>query len=136
MSLLSFPSVSKKGSSRSRRRGRRTGRNGRVFLISLEFGLEDRLMLATDYWTGHSASQGGNDNWNNAGNWSTGNVPGTADTADFTSSESQYSTSVVSAATTVNSVVIDSTWNGTLTVSNSLSITGTSGDFTLASVVR
>ncbi len=120
--------------SRSRSNGpsrRRHGgsRRGKLFTPKL-FHLEQRLLLATDYWTGHSAATGGNDNWSNAGNWSTGAVPGTSDTADFTSSESQYGTSVVDLSFSIGSLVIDSTWGGTLDVNNALSV---SGNFTLAS---
>jgi YD repeat-containing protein len=128
MSLISFPSVSKPGSSLSRRRrgGKRPGK--RLFRPAIQH-LEDRMLLSTDYWTGASAHAGGNDNWSNAGNWSAG-LPGASTTVDFTSSESQFGTAIMDTATTVAAVDIDSTWGGTLTVSNPLTI---SGNFTLAS---
>ena len=55
-------------------------------------------MLATDFWTGHSASIGGNNNWSNAANWSLNAVPGATDTADFISSQSQFGSANVDVA--------------------------------------
>ena len=108
-------------------------RAGKLFFRPAIQHLEDRTLLATDYWTGASAKSGGNDNWSNAGNWSAG-VPGASDTADFTSTESEYGTAIVDVAKTVGALDIDSTWGGTLTVSNTLTISdaSASGDFTLA----
>ncbi len=113
---------------RSSRR-HRANRRGKLFLIPTIQILEDRTMLAVDYWTGASARSNGSDGWSNAGNWSLG-VPGPSDTADFSSSQSQVGTAVVNAAETVGSVVIDNTWGGTLDVNNALTVTG---NFTLAS---
>ncbi len=107
------------------RKGRLPERNRRWLLERLE----DRTLLAVDYWTGASAHSGGNDNWSNGGNWSLG-VPGTSDTADFTSSQSQVGTAVVDRAFTVGALVIDNTWGGTLNVNNALTV---NGNLTLAS---
>ena len=71
----------------------------------------------TDYWTGASAATGGNDNWSNPGNWSLGAPPTAAETADFTSSESQYSASNVDTSFSIANLTIDSTWGGTVDVS-------------------
>ena len=112
---------------RRRRRGnlRRNGFN-RPAVITLE----RRQLLAIDYWTGISANSGGTDNWSNAGNWSLDAVPGTTDTADFTSSESHYGAATVDTTYTIGALVIDSTWAGTLTVNNALAV---NGNLTLAS---
>ena len=88
------------------------------------------VQTATDYWTGQSASTGGNDNWSNAGNWSMNADPGAGDIAEFISSYSKDGTAIMDIATTVAGLDIDSTWGGTLTVSNALSI---NGNLTLAS---
>jgi RHS repeat-associated protein len=128
MSVLSFPNVSKSGSNRARHR-RRAGRPGKQFFRPAIQHLEDRLMLATDFWTGAAARSGGNDNWSTPGNWSAG-VPGPSDTADFTSGQSQAGTSVVDTALSIGALVIDSTWGGTLDVNNALMV---NGNFTLAS---
>ncbi len=133
MSFLSLPSASKTGSHRSRRRRRATRAGKRFFRPAMQH-LEDRTLLATDYWTGASAQSGGNDNWSNAGNWSAG-LPGASTTVDFTSTESKNGTANVDVAETVGALDIDSTWGGTLTVSNALTISdaSASGNFTLAS---
>ena len=128
MSSPSFPGGLMSGSNRSRRR--RVRRSRKRFFLPRLVGLEQRVMLATDFWTGHSASIGGNNNWSNAANWSLNAVPGATDTADFTSSQSQFGSANVDVAESAGSVVIDGTWNGTLTVTSSLTI---SGNFTLAS---
>ena len=72
-----------------------------------------------DYWVGSVDS-----NWSTPGNWSTGVAPHVSDTADFTSSFSMNSTVNVDQAVTVGSVVIDSTWSGTLNVNNPLTVSG------------
>ena len=63
----------------------------------------------TDFWTGASAAQGGNDNWSNPGNWSLGAPPTAAETAYFTASESQYSASNVDTSFSIANLTIDST---------------------------
>ncbi len=84
----------------------------------------------TDFWTGASAAHGGNDDWSNAGNWSLGAPPSATETADFTASESQYSTSIVDIPFSIANLTIDSTWGGTVDANASLTI---SGNLTLAS---
>ena len=78
----------------------------------------------TDFWTGASAAQGGNDNWSNPGNWALGAPPTMADTAYFTASESQYGTSTVDTAFSIANLTIDSTWGGSIVVNGSLTISG------------
>ena len=72
------------------------------------------VQTATDYWTGQSASTGGNDNWSNAGNWSMNADPGAGDIAEFISSYSKDGTAIMDIATTVAGLDIDSTWGGRL----------------------
>ncbi|HEV3308984.1 MAG TPA: CARDB domain-containing protein, partial [Chloroflexota bacterium] len=84
--------------------------------------LEDRALLATDVWTGAVSA-----NWSNAANWSLGQLPGTTDTAEF---QHGRTTATVDTSFTIGALQIDSSWGGTLTVSNSLSV---SGNLTLAS---
>src|SRR5271157_2789976 len=86
--------------------------------------LEDRTLLSTDVWTGAV-----NNNWSNPNNWSLGAVPGTSDTADFTSG-SISNTADVDASFTIANLVIDSSWGGTINVDNPLTV---SGNMTLAS---
>ena len=66
MSFLSFPRVSSNrrpvGSSRPRR--------PRAKHLPLFEGLEDRICLTTDVWTGAAAKSAQDYNWSNAGNWS------------------------------------------------------------------
>ena len=78
----------------------------------------------TDFWTGASAAKGGNDNWSNPGNWALGAPPTALETAYFTSLESQYSASNVDTAFSIANVTIDSTWGGSVTVSDPLTIAG------------
>jgi RHS repeat-associated protein len=111
----------------STRRARR--RRGLVHRPRFE-SLEQRIVLTVDYWTGAAANAGGNDNWSNTGNWSLNAVPGSSDTADFTSSESKDAAAIVDSAFAISSLVIDGTWNGTLTVSKAVAI---AGNLTLAS---
>jgi RHS repeat-associated protein len=130
MPSLSHTTTSTSGSNVSRRRSRLAKRRGRLVFVPAIVNLEDRIMLTTDFWTGTSASSGGNDNWSTGGNWSLGTAPGVNDTADFTSSQSHFGTANVDTQPTVRSVVIDASWFGTLNVSASLTVTG---DFSLAS---
>jgi RHS repeat-associated protein len=114
-----------RSASRRSRHGRQNAkhRTDKSFLPAL-LHLEQRVVLSTDFWTGHSASTGGNDNWSNQGNWSLNAVPGPADIADFTGAQSQSSAAVVDTAESVGQVQIDPTWNGLLTVNNPLTVSG------------
>ncbi|MGO9916764.1 MAG: beta strand repeat-containing protein, partial [Isosphaeraceae bacterium] len=78
----------------------------------------------TDFWTGASAAHGGNDDWSNSGNWALGAPPTAAETAYFTASESQYSTSIVDTSFSIANLTIDSSWGGTVSASGSLTISG------------
>ncbi len=78
----------------------------------------------TDFWTGASAAHGGNDNWSNPGNWALGAPPTAVETADFTGSESQYSTSIVDTSFSIANLTIDSTWGGSVGVESPLTISG------------
>jgi hypothetical protein len=84
--------------------------------------LEDRTLLSNDVWIGGD----GNNNWSNPGNWSQG-VPGTSTTVEF---QNGTTTATVNASFTIGALQIDSSWGGTLNVSNPLAV---SGDLTLAS---
>ena len=86
--------------------------------------LEDRTLLSTDIWTGAADS-----NWSNPNNWSMKAVPGTSDTAEFTSG-STSNTADVDASFTIADLVIDSSWGGTINVNNPLTV---SDNMTLAS---
>jgi RHS repeat-associated protein len=119
------------GSSLARRRRVAIKRRVRksIFVPAIQH-LESRVVLSTDFWTGHSANTGGDNNWSNPGNWSLNAVPGASDVANFTSAMSQWGSAVVDVAESPGSLVIDSTWNGTLTVNSTLTV---SGNFTLSS---
>ncbi len=90
--------------------------NGQVLVINAP--------ALTDFWTGASAAEGGNDNWSNPGNWALGAPPTAAETAYFTASESQYSTSIVDTSFSIANLTIDSTWGGTVGASGSLTVSG------------
>jgi hypothetical protein len=81
-------------------------------------GLEDRALPSNTTWTG----LGPNNNWSTAANWSSG-VPGTGDTAIFTSHPGGSSTAVVDAAFSVF-LSMDGNWGGTIQVNNPLTTTG------------
>ncbi len=84
--------------------------------------LEGRTLLATDVWTGAV-----NANWSNAGNWSLGQIPGATDTAEF---QNGRAAATVDNSFTIGALEIESSWGGTLSVNNSLLV---SGNLTLAS---
>ncbi len=86
--------------------------------------LESRTLLATDVWTGAV-----NASWSNAGNWSLGQIPGTTDTVEFQNGRTM---ATVDTSFTIGALEIESSWGGTLSVNNSLAI---SGSFTMASGV-
>ena len=86
--------------------------------------LEDRTLLATDIWTGAV-----NNNWSNPQNWNLGVVPGTSDTAEFTSGSTR-NTADVDESFTIANLMIDSSWDGTINVDSPLTV---STNMTLAS---
>jgi uncharacterized repeat protein (TIGR03803 family) len=86
---------------------------------------------ATDQWTG--ANFAVDTNWSDGANWSLGTSPITGQAVLFTSNSSVKDfTSTVDAgfASAIGDLTIDSTWDGTITVSSALSVTG---NFSLAS---
>jgi fibronectin-binding autotransporter adhesin len=96
----------------------------RSFRPTLE-ALEHRTMLTVDTWTGLSASQGGSPNWSNPGNWSLNAPPGSADMALFTSGSTvKTKTATVDTAFTISGLTADTTWAGTISVQNTLNVTG------------
>jgi len=80
-------------------------------------------LLATDVWTGVDSAS-----WSDGGNWSRGAPPGTSDVADFTNSGSGSSllSATLDGSTTISGLLIDGTWNGTVTLEAPLTLTGTS----------
>ena len=84
--------------------------------------LEQKRLMSTDVWTGTV-----NSNWSNPGNWSLNQVPGSTDTAEF---QNGRNTATVDTIFTIDALQIDSSWGGTLTVSNPLTV---SDNLTLAS---
>jgi hypothetical protein len=85
--------------------------------------LEDRTLLSNDVWTGATSSA-----WSVGSNWSLNQPPGTSDVAEFTNqgSGSGLDSPRLDEQTTIAGLIIDSTWNGTLTLDNSLTLTGSS----------
>ena len=86
--------------------------------------LTQTVSPVTDFWTGASAAEGGNDNWSNPANWSLGTPPTTVEMADFTASESQYAASNVDTSFSIADLTIDSTWGGSVDVTQPLTISG------------
>ena len=85
--------------------------------------LEDRTLLATDVWTGADSSS-----WSDGGNWSLGASPGVSDVASFTNSGTGVSlfSATVDSASSISGLLIDGSWNGTLTFHAALSLSGAS----------
>jgi len=87
------------------------------------------VQAATVTWTGAIDT-----NWSTPGNWSTGEPPGTSDTAEFASGGTTVN---VDSSYTIGSLLLDSTAdmtfsNGTLTIMSGLTMTG-SNNFSFAS---
>ena len=85
--------------------------------------LEDRTLLATDVWTGAVSSS-----WSAGGNWSLGAPPGTSDIASFTNSGTGASllAATLDGPQSIAGLSIDNTWNGVLTLEDSLALSGSS----------
>ncbi|MFI5460178.1 MAG: beta strand repeat-containing protein [Isosphaerales bacterium] len=104
--------------------GRRAAERRRSFEARCRLEvLEERTLLSTDVWTGVNSSS-----WSDGGNWSLGTPPATSDVAEFTKSGSGTSllAATVDGSTTIAGLLIDGTWNGTLTLEAPLTLTGTS----------
>lgn len=84
--------------------------------------LEDRCLLANFVWTG----AGGNSSWFTAGNWDRNAVPGAADRATFDGTEgaNRSNATIDNQAVTIEELVLDKNYRGTLTLNRSLTITG------------
>jgi len=79
---------------------------------------------ATDTWLGTK-----NDFiWSDAGNWSTGSMPGSGDIALFSASSTGHNTSTMDLNESIAGIIIDSTYTGTLTQASGTGFTiGASG---------
>ncbi len=110
---------------RSARRRRQSDRrrSRRFSLAECTPALEDRTLLATDVWTGAVSSS-----WSVGGNWSLGAPPGTSDIASFTNSGIGASllAATLDGPQSIGGLSIDSTWNGVLSLEDSLTLSGTS----------
>ncbi len=86
--------------------------------------LEERIVPATEVWTGLSGS---NYLWSNPLNWSSLSVPQSGDTLVFSSVSATSSSTVDPAfANDTFTLVLDQTWNGYLNLETSLTLTGNS----------
>ena len=79
-----------------------------------DFGAE------TVTWTNGS----GDNNWSTAGNWNTGNIPGTDDTALFDSTSTANSTFDTGFLTTIAGLRTENDYTGTITLAQPLGISG------------
>jgi hypothetical protein len=114
---------------RSRGRNRRSlSQTKDLFFKPQLLLLENRLAPSTINWTG--ANHLIDNNWSDGSNWQGGVAPGAGDIANFTSAGTKSFTSNVDKSFHVAGITIDGTWNGTINVNSSLSV---SGNFSLAS---
>ncbi len=110
-----------------RRRGRAVRRGHRPAME----GLEARIALATDIWTGG----GTDDNWMTAGNWMSGVIPSAGDDLDFPSTATNLtSNNNFPGNTTFNSITIGaplySLTGNTLNLTTGVTATYASGTLT------
>jgi hypothetical protein len=85
--------------------------------------LEERTLFDTKIWTGAA-----DNDWGNAANWDSG-VPGVVDTAKFNNTATRTAP-VIASDTIIDKIMVESTWNGSITDHASLTI---AGGLTLAS---
>jgi hypothetical protein len=117
---MRFPSLQKlfhRWLSTSRRGQRRRRPDALAFRPYLTT-LEDRWLPSTTTWTG----LGANTNWSMTANWSNG-VPAAGDTVIFNNTSGSHNQSTVDAAFAGTVASLDLTWNGTLTLARSLTVT-------------
>ena len=79
--------------------------------------LEERTLLDTKIWTGAA-----DNDWGNAANWN-GGVPGVFDTAKFDNTATRTAP-VIDSDTIIDKIMVQSTWNGSITDHAFLTITG------------
>jgi hypothetical protein len=79
--------------------------------------LEERTLFDVKIWTGAA-----DNDWGNAANWN-GGVPGVFDTAQFDNTAIRTAL-VIDSDTIIDKIMVQSTWNGSITDHASLTLTG------------
>ena len=97
---------------------------GGIFLINMSQH-EEAMAANTVTWTNGT----GNGNWNDAGNWSTGAIPGTNDIATFNTTTSNC---LINANISISGIAITSSYTGTVTQQNGKTITLAASGFNQA----